>query len=98
MIELKCQKVEFYSSHDEAAFFTWVQAIPAVSDVIGQGSSIIIKIKTKRISDISIRELLALFQRYSILMGQLAQFRDARNESWFASPVAYWYKSVFGDT
>jgi hypothetical protein len=98
MIELECRKVKFYSSHDEAAFFTWAQAIPAVNNVVGQDSSIIIKIKTKRISDTSLRELLALFRRYNIPMDQLAKFRDTRNESWFASPVAYWYKSVFGDT
>jgi hypothetical protein len=98
MIELECQKVKFYSSLDETSFFSWANAIPAVTDVIGRGSSIIIRIRTKRISDNSLRELLALFHRYDILMEQLAQFRRARNESWFASPVAYWYKSVFSDT
>ncbi|HEX8177218.1 MAG TPA: hypothetical protein VF543_19170 [Pyrinomonadaceae bacterium] len=98
MVEIECRKVKFYSLQDEASFFSWAQSITAVSNIIGQGSSIIIRIKTKRISDNSLRKLLALFQRYNIPMADLAQFRNTHNELWFASPVAYWYKSVFGDT
>lgn len=96
MIELDCPKVRFGSHLDEASFFVWAQGIPAIHAVVGRGHSIIIQIKTKRISDTSLRELLALFHRYHVPMAQLAQFLNACNESWFKSPIAYWYKSVFG--
>ena len=95
MIELECRKIKFYSRKDEASFFAWAQGISAVDSVIGRGESIIIRVKTKRISDKSLRELLALFHRYRVSMAQLSQFRNARNELWFASPIAYWHKSVF---
>ncbi|MCP9494566.1 MAG: hypothetical protein MSG64_08935 [Pyrinomonadaceae bacterium MAG19_C2-C3] len=96
MIELECEKVLFHSPQDEAAFFAWSQAIPAVTSVVGRGSSIILTVKSKRVADTSLRELLALFRRYRISMPQLAQFRNANNEAWFASPEKYWFKSVFG--
>jgi len=81
MIELECKKVVFYSPQDESAFFAWIKAIPAVTNVTGQGMSIILTVKSKRISDTSLRELLSLFRRYRISMRQLAQFRTARNEA-----------------
>jgi len=46
--------------------------------------------------DLSLIDLLALFSRYRIPMGQLAQFRTTRNESWFAAPQMYWHTRVFG--
>ncbi len=66
MIELECRKVKFYSPQDEAYFFAWAQGIPAVNSIVGRGWSIIIQVKTKRISDKSLRELIALFRRYNV--------------------------------
>ncbi len=82
---------------DESAFFAWAQAIAAVENVSGRGRDIILAVKSKRIPDASLRELLSLFRRYHISMRQLAQFRNARNEAWFASPEAFWFKPVFDD-
>ena len=94
MIELECRKVEFFSSQDEASFFAWAQGIASVSSVNGSDSTII-RVKTKGIPAKSLHELLALFRRHNVSMGQLSQFLNARNESWFGSPVAYWHKLVF---
>ena len=96
MVELECKDVAFYSPQDESAFFAWAQAIPAVVSVAGRGRGIILAVKSGRIPDASLRELLALFRRYRVPMRQLARFRNSRNESWFASPDAFWFKSVFG--
>jgi len=96
MVELECENVVFYSQRDEAAFFAWAQAIPAVVGVTGRGRSIILAVKSKRVADASLRELLGLFRRYRIPMRQLAQFRRLNNEEWFARPDAFWFKSVFG--
>ena len=86
----------FYSPQDESSFFAWAQAIPAVVSVSGRGSDIILAVKSERVPDASLRELLALFRRYRVPMRQLAQFRNARNEAWFASPEAFWFEPVFG--
>lgn len=98
MIELECKNVVFYSPQDESAFFVWSQAIPAVSGVVGRHRSIILTVKSKRIPDSSLRELLALFHRYRISLRQLAQFRNTTNQAWFASPASYWFRSVFDGT
>lgn len=97
MVELECKNVVFYSPQDESAFFAWAQAIPAVEKVSGRGRSIILAVRSNRVPDASLRELLALFRRYRVSMRQLAQFRHPRNEGWFASPEAFWFKSVFGN-
>ena len=96
MVELECRNLIFYSPQDEAAFFAWAQAIPAVVSVDGRGRSTNLKVKSKRISEASLRELIALHHRYRVSMRQLAQFRNVTNEAWFASPEAYWFKPVFG--
>jgi hypothetical protein len=95
MIELECRKVEFFSSQDKASFFAWAQGIASVSSVSGSDSTVIIRVKTKGIPAKSLRELLALFRRHNVSMGQLSQFVNARNESWSGSPAAYWHKLVF---
>ena len=96
MVELECKNVVFHSPQDEAAFFAWARSIPAVAGIAGRGRSIFLRVKSKRVSEASLRELIALHHRYRVSMSQLAQFRNAANEAWFASPEAYWFRSVFG--
>lgn len=96
MIELECKRVLFYSQQDEEVFFSWAQSIPAVSAIRGRGSSLFLTLKRSGISDRSLREFLALFQRYRVSMKQLAQFKNTRNKAWFAAPEMFWFKSVFG--
>jgi hypothetical protein len=98
MVELECKKVVFHSPQDEAAFFTWAKSIPSVAAIAGRGHSIFLRMKSKRVSEASLRELIALHHRYRVSMSQLAQFRNATNEAWFASPKAYWFRLVFGGT
>ena len=95
MIELECKKVVFYSPADEAAFFAWAESIPAVSSVSGHGGSILLAVKSRKISEASLRELLALFWRYRISMKQLAQFQSSSNASWFRAAEAFWFNWVF---
>jgi hypothetical protein len=94
---LVCKRVTFYSEQDESLMFQWLKRIRAVRRVEGTGDSIVLHVG-RRISGSSLRELLALFYRYRISMRQLAQFLTERNNSWFASPMAFWYKAVFGRT
>src|SRR4051812_7367532 len=98
MIELDCKAVQFYSSEDEASFFSWAESIAAVSSISGTGPSIRLAVKRKSISDRSLRELIGLFQRYNISMRQLVQFETEKNKRWFAEPSAFWFRSTFGPT
>jgi hypothetical protein len=87
--------MHYYSRSDEAAFFGWLQSIPGVTGVRGQGRELIIRLKSKRLSQNALRELLALYRRYNGRMSELEQFANDTNRSWFQDPDAYWYKAVF---
>lgn len=88
--------MRYYSPSDEAAFFGWLQSIPGVIRVHGQGRELVIELRSKRLSASSLRELIALYRRYEGNMSELAQFANASNSAWFQAPSAYWYKAVFG--
>jgi hypothetical protein len=86
----------YYSQGDERAFSEWVTRIPAVDLVRGEGSSLYIHVRSRRVSATTLRELLALFRRYGVPMAQLAQFENPANREWFRSPTAHWYQAIFG--
>jgi hypothetical protein len=87
--------IHYYSGSDEAVFFGWLQSIPGVTGVRGQGQELIIRLKSTRLSQTALRELLALYRRYGGKMSELEQFANDTNRSWFQNPDAYWYKAVF---
>jgi hypothetical protein len=89
MIELVCNRVRFFSPHDEAAFFSWAQAIPAVKMVSGRGPAIVLTLQRRQVPDRSLIELIALFHRYRVSMRPLAQFLSERNQVWFADQCAF---------
>jgi len=66
MPTLDCKRVMFYSPADEAAFFRFAESIKAVRKVEGVRDSIILHIAS-RISQESLRDLIALFERYRSL-------------------------------
>ena len=92
MVYLDCSGIHFGSQLDEKHLFHWAREI---GSVVGWEQDTLV-IQSKRISQESLRDLLALFWRYNIPMEQLAQFRTRQNEGWFASPKTYWHKRVFG--
>ena len=88
--------IRFGSPSDEAAFFNWLHKIPCVVGVSGVGVELHIKIKSKKVSAQSLRELIAIYARYRGRMADLAMFENASNTHWFRCVDAYWYKRVFG--
>ena len=97
MPTLDCKRVMFYSPADEAAFFRFAESIKAVRRLEGVRDCIILHVAS-RVSHASLRDLLALFERYRIpRMSQLAQFLSPSNTSWFADPKKFWHKKVFTD-
>ena len=92
---LECVAVEFLSTIDEYIFFDWLEQINGVSDVYGQGLSIMLTVDDS-INDESLRELLAVFYRYGIDMKQLGTFRNNDNQSWFYdNKQSFWCEKVF---
>jgi hypothetical protein len=92
MVYLDCSGIRFWSQLDEKHLFEWAREIPCV--VRWEQDTLVVK--SKRISEGSLRNLLALFWRYKIPMEQLSQFKNTANESWFTDPIMYWHASVFG--
>ena len=95
MPKLICKTVTLYSDADEWAFFQFALHIPSVRKLEGEGDAMFIDVRP-RPSDQNLRDLIALFERYRISdMSQLARFRTAANEHWFADPKMFWHKKVF---
>lgn len=86
----------YYSPSDESAFFGWLRSIPGVTRVVGNPRGLEVSLRSKLLSESSLRELLALHFRYRLPMRDLAQFKTEKNTSWFSDPSAYWYLLVFG--
>ena len=86
----------YYSPGDEAAFFAWLEAIPGVVNVRGVGRELIVTLRSNRLSDKALRELIGLHTRYRLPMRSLAQFETDRNREWFRSKGMFWYDQIFG--
>ena len=85
----------YYSEGDERAFFEWLNRIRCVERVGGSGPGLQIHVRGQKVSSTCLRELIALFSRYHVPMGQLAQFESASNRRWFKDPEMFWYGAVF---
>lgn len=88
--------LRYLSRGDEAAFFTWLGSIPGVVSVVGSGRELQIRLRSRRLSQQGLRELIALYTRYGGHLGELAQFATEANSAWFKSPNAVWHQAVFG--
>jgi hypothetical protein len=91
MVRLDCSGIRFGSQLDEKHLFTWAAEIPGF--LRWEQDTLVMR---SRLSEASLRDVLALFSRYGIPMAQLARFLNSKNERWFTAPHMYWYKQVFG--
>jgi hypothetical protein len=90
VIRLDCSGIRFGSYLDEKYLFEWAMQIPGV--LRWEQDTLVVR---NRVTEASLRDLLALFRRYNIPMAQLAQFESSANTSWFRDPKKYWYRHVF---
>jgi len=97
MIILECKRVRFFSELDELEFFERIKKIRCIESYEGISDSVFLKIKSKNISDLCLRELISLFYRYKINMTQLADFLNEKNKSWFLNEKAFWYNKTFNN-
>jgi hypothetical protein len=91
MIFLDCSGMSFGSQLDEKHLFQWARKI----DCFVRWQQDTLVVRSRRISQVALRDLIALFWRYGIPMQQLAQFQNSANEIWFTSLTKYWHKKVF---
>lgn len=71
MIYLDCSGVRFYSQSDEKHLFEWAMEIAGA--LRWERDTLVVR---NTLSQASLRDLLALFNRYRIPMAQLAQCRN----------------------
>jgi len=92
---IRVQGPVYFSQNDETAMFEWLDRIPVIDDVAGEGRNLVFRLK-RAPNDDQLRDLLALFYRYQMDMTPLAALRTPENESWFLDQGSYWFDSVFG--
>jgi hypothetical protein len=92
MVRLNCSNIRFGSQLDEKHLFAWASEISGF--VRWERDTLVIR--SIRVSESALRDLIALFWRYKVPMQQLAQFENEKNTQWFRNPGMYWYKEVFG--
>lgn len=96
-IKIEAKRVTYFSAYDEAAFFEWLDKIASICSVEGRGFSISITADYDNTTEEELRELLSLFQRYGISMGQLIAFDKLEFSEWFHDERAYWFSHIFGE-
>ncbi|MEZ5655632.1 MAG: hypothetical protein R3E04_07080 [Sphingobium sp.] len=73
------QGTEYWAEGDEWAHFQWLNRISAVRDIRGSGNRLYLDIDTTNISDEDLRELEAVYRRYSGDLKQLQKLKEALN-------------------
>jgi hypothetical protein len=91
-VRLNCAGTQFGSYLDEKHLFAWSEEISCFER--WDGDTLVVR--THDMSEVDLRDILALFWRYQMPMRQLAQFLTERNQHWLAEPSAYWHERVFG--
>ena len=92
VIKIDTSPIWYYSQLDEKSFFEWALEIPCVKSIEGG----FLHIRSKRLSEPDLRDLVAIMHRYQLPMDQLRQFCNPANEHWFKAKQMYWHQPVFG--
>lgn len=72
----------YYSSGDEAAFFDWLHSVPGVVSVRGVGVELHIETRSRRLGQVALRELVAIYRRYDGRLSELEMFVTEVNRDW----------------
>lgn len=86
----------YYCEADERHFFAWLQAIPAITKVVGMPAGLQLDVKTP-IDRQSFYELVGLMTRYQLNGSSLRPLCEGNPDPWFADKKNYWYDAVFSD-
>jgi hypothetical protein len=96
MRQLIAHRIKFLTSDDEDIFFSWLDKINIVSNVVGKGHNILIELHDRNIEDNDLINLIAIFMRYNVNMRQLSMLASNNNKHWFMCPKKLWYRAIFG--
>lgn len=89
--------IKYYSLLDQQMFFEWAQRIKCIKQCFLSEQTIYIELKSNKLSERGLYDLLCFFKIYKIDMKQLRPFLTETNQKWFsASKTAYWYNPLFG--
>ncbi|MGY0194098.1 hypothetical protein ACWA7J_03390 [Leptothrix sp. BB-4] len=94
-MKLEARAVRYFSEHDEAAFFEWLDKIAAIRSYEGNGDALYIEVDPAAVDEDALREILALFHRYGVSLKQLEVFDRPEFAEWFRDERAYWFDRVF---
>ena len=73
------ESTTYWSDGDERAHFEWMERIPCVQDVLGEGRRVFLKIDESAATADDLRELAALYRRYGGDEAQLARLNGKKN-------------------
>lgn len=68
---LTCKAVSFYNNQDETIFFGWIEKIECISSISAARDELYLELVDRELTINDINDLLGLFARYQINMGQL---------------------------
>jgi hypothetical protein len=77
--------IRYGSPGDERAFFGWLQSIPGILSVEGKGRELHIRTRSNRVSATTLRELIALYERFQGDMTELARLKILRTRHGFVT-------------
>jgi len=82
-IILICTPLRFYTDNDEALCFEWIEKIQCIDECHGVGRELHLLVKSNKISNKDLLDLVGLFDRYKFDSAQLKVFMNDTNKDWF---------------
>ena len=92
---LEATGVLYQLDFDEAAFFEWLDKIPAVRSYDGYGRTLEITLDPAVVDEAALSEFVALYRRYHVDPAELQVFAAHHLGGWFSSPDRFWHKEIF---
>jgi hypothetical protein len=86
----------FCSLGDEWRFFGALEGVTAIRHVQGVGRGLLIDIDLRYLSEDALRDMIALFWRYGIVLAPLQVLATRKRFAWLSDEQSCWRKSMFG--
>jgi hypothetical protein len=84
-IVLVCTPLRFYTHVDEEQCFRWIKKIKSINTADGIGRELHLIMKSNKIPNKDLLELIGLFRRYNFDIKQLKVFMNEDNKAVFKS-------------
>lgn len=76
--------LQYYTQNDEDLFFAWLGKIKCIESFKGIGEELHVQVKSKRISDNDLLDLIGIFHRYKLRNPEeLKIFMNDKNKDYF---------------